>query len=104
MGKFRESQQIFISVFQFFFNCSKIFKFQPLLNCIGIVDEDLVWANGIVQRLSAPLPKATTQTLLEIIESDPNFSSFNACKLLNCLLVNFIVFFLNFKFRKVRSK
>ncbi|VBB29164.1 unnamed protein product [Acanthocheilonema viteae] len=51
---------------------------KPLLNCIKIVDEDLEWRNGTVQLLSAPLPKATTQTLLEIIKSDPNFSAFNA--------------------------
>uniref|UniRef100_A0A158Q7R1 FAS1 domain-containing protein n=1 Tax=Elaeophora elaphi TaxID=1147741 RepID=A0A158Q7R1_9BILA len=51
---------------------------KPLLNCIKIVDEDLEWRNGTVQLLSAPLPIATNQTLLEIIKSDPNFSAFNA--------------------------
>ncbi|CAG9534734.1 unnamed protein product [Cercopithifilaria johnstoni] len=51
---------------------------KPLLNCVEIVNEDLEWKNGTVQLLSGPLPKATTQTLLEIIRSDPNFSIFNS--------------------------
>ncbi|MCP9261567.1 hypothetical protein DINM_004919 [Dirofilaria immitis] len=51
---------------------------KPLLNCIKIVNEDLEWRNGTVQLLSAPLPQATTQALLDIITSDPDFSAFSA--------------------------
>ncbi|EFO19382.2 fasciclin domain-containing protein [Loa loa] len=51
---------------------------KPLLNCIEIVDEDLECRNGTVQLLSAPLPKTTMQTLLDIITNDPNFSVFSA--------------------------
>ncbi|VDM19230.1 unnamed protein product [Wuchereria bancrofti] len=50
---------------------------KPLLNCIKIIDEDLEWKNGTVQLLNAPLPNITTQTLLDIIISDPNFSAFS---------------------------
>lgn len=60
--------------------------FQPLLNCIEIIIEDLEWRNGTVQLLSAPLPKLTDETLLDIIISDPNFSAFSACKFLNAQL------------------
>lgn len=87
MKKFRKRQQETIMTFQFFLKYSDQFpKFQPLLNCVKIVDEDLEWRNGTVQLLSAPLPKITTQTLLDIITNDPKFSVFSACKFLNCVM------------------
>uniref|UniRef100_A0A915PV74 FAS1 domain-containing protein n=1 Tax=Setaria digitata TaxID=48799 RepID=A0A915PV74_9BILA len=51
---------------------------KPLLNCIKIIDEDLTWKNGTIQLLSGPLLPTTTQTLLDIITTDPDFSAFNA--------------------------